>query len=503
MNLLIRADASVAMGTGHVMRCLALAQAWRDIGGNATFALAEATPSIRAKVAAEDCKVDTLHTAAGSPDDARQTVELAQKCKAEWVVVDGYQFGADYQASLKDAGRKVLVVDDYGHSAEYVAEVVLNQNLSASAELYLNRRPQTQLLLGPRFVLLRREFKAWRDYKREVAPACRRVLVTMGGSDPENLTSLTIAALGIAETPDLEVIAVIGGSNPHFAQLEQDYRGHTKIRFVSDVSNIGELMASADVAISAAGSTCWELAFLGVPMLLIDVAHNQMAVAKEMHRRGCAIHVGDRRVMPQEIARELKVLVSKHDLRMSLSRCSRELVDGKGSERVIEVLRGARCLRLRPVSVEDRRLLWDWANDPAVRAASFSTDAISWDTHVNWFREKVGDAKTLIFVAVNSEEAPIGQIRFELQPDGALLNLSLAKERRGCGFAVPLIDAGVSELFSKSDCQQVHAFVKPENAASIKAFEKAGFVRVNSTTIYNHAAFHFVRTRERSHTYGI
>ena len=170
-TLVVRADATVVMGTGHVMRCLALAQAWQDAGGSCVFAMAEPTPAVEERVAAEGIQVVRFRkTIPGSSQDAAQLVELARAQGAAWLVVDGYHFDAEYQRRLKDTELKLLWVDDNGESAHYYADLVLNQNAHARDGLYVHREPYTRLLLGPRYALLRREFARWRDWKREIAP---------------------------------------------------------------------------------------------------------------------------------------------------------------------------------------------------------------------------------------------------------------------------------------------------------------------------------------------
>ena len=239
-TLLIRADASTAIGTGHVMRCIALAEAWNDAGGKTVFATAQNTESIRKRVANESCEILAVPFAKGSEDDLQHTIALGQKQNCEWVVVDGYQFGADYQNGLKAVGLKVLFLDDYGHSKHYSADLVLNQNLSASGALYSNRESQTRLLLGPRYALLRREFNAWRDWERTIFPNCRRVLVTMGGSDERNVTATVIKAL--SAIGDLEATVLVGGSNPHLHELQDiAARGVIKVKLLKDVSNPGRI----------------------------------------------------------------------------------------------------------------------------------------------------------------------------------------------------------------------------------------------------------------------
>jgi UDP-2,4-diacetamido-2,4,6-trideoxy-beta-L-altropyranose hydrolase len=484
----------MAIGTGHVMRCLALAQAWQDAGGDAVFAIAETTPVIQSRLAAESCSVLSVSAVAGTEDDASQTMALARERHADWIVVDGYQFTADYQRKLKAAGFRILFVDDYGHAAHYYADVVLNQNAYANENMYEARESYVRLLLGPRYCLLRREFAAWRQWKREVLPAGRHVLVMMGGSDPKNLTARVMDALKLARIQDLEATVVAGGSNPHFTMLESAAtKSGQAITVKRDVTNVAELMAAADVVISAAGSTCWELCLLGLPALLLDVAANQSAIARELNKRGCAIHVGDGTVTAEKIAHHLERLLHSHDIRRSLSQRARALVDGNGARRAASVLRGGAGLWLRRAQGEDGRLLWEWANDPEVRAAAFSSDLISWETHVAWLAEKLGDRRSLIFIAEDEEATPVGQIRFDGRPDGDWeVDVSIARAMRGRGLASMLIMRGIRTIRKEAHVARVHAFVKPANAASLRAFEKANFTRKGTEQVRGNAAIHLV-----------
>jgi UDP-2,4-diacetamido-2,4,6-trideoxy-beta-L-altropyranose hydrolase len=342
MNLLIRADASVAIGTGHVMRCLALAQAWQDAGGKATFAMAERTLAIEARLESESCEIVSMNSGCGSPEDAIEAAALARRRRAEWIVVDGYRFSADYQRALKHAGFKLLFIDDYVHAQRYCGDFVLNQNVHATEAMYSARAAYTRLLLGPRYCMLRREFAPWRGWKREIVRVGRKVLVTMGGSDSENLTCRMIDALAMVKSEGMEATVVVGGSNPHYAELKKAaVVSGKRIRVLKDVSNLPKLMSASDVAISAAGSTCWELCLLGVPSLLIDVAENQTGIAKELAKRGCAIHAGDGSVAAHKIARQLEDLLQSREQRQLLAERCRGLVDGRGAERVVaELTRG-------------------------------------------------------------------------------------------------------------------------------------------------------------------
>ncbi len=337
--LLIRADASLAIGTGHVMRCLALAQAWQDAGGNAIFAMADAPLAVKERLRNEGFEVARLGVLVGSAADAEETAQLAQKHDASWVVVDGYEFGAEYQASLKRRGRNVLFIDDNGHAGRYSADLVLNQNVYADEVLYRNRELSTKLLIGPQFAMLRREFAAWRNWKRETPAIVRKVLVTMGGSDPHNITERVLHV--ILAKRELEATVVVGGSNPHLHELRELIERHRgTVHMVENATNMPELIASADVAVAAAGTTSLEMCFLGLPALLIVLADNQRAAAEELGRRGIAIHLGGD-ATPGLLAEHLASLLASAERRQAMSEMGRKLVDDRGAERVAAKLNGS------------------------------------------------------------------------------------------------------------------------------------------------------------------
>lgn len=319
------------------MRCLALAQAWQDAGGSASFLMAQSTASIRARLASENCNVVPLSVIPGSDQDAALTSEYARRFGAEFLVVDGYAFEAKYQQQLRNYEQKFLCVDDAGKCDCYMADIVLNQNLTASEDLYRNSAMDARLLLGTSFCLLRREFTVVRKWQRQIAPLGCNVLVTLGGSAPPDAGIRVIEALGRARVEYLRAIFAVGGSSPDTLALEScAARFPGKIMLRRDVSNMAELMMQADIAISAAGSTCWELCFLGLPSILLDVADNQIPIATELERRGCALYAGNgNSVCPSELAKTLENLVESHEVRKSMSVHSRELVDGRGAERLV------------------------------------------------------------------------------------------------------------------------------------------------------------------------
>lgn len=339
-RLLIRADGGPQIGTGHLMRCLALAQHWLRVRGPVTFVLAADVPAFAARAQSEGCELQLIEVEPGNAADADATLAAARRLGAEWIACDGYHFGADYQRRLKSGGCKLLFVDDYGHGAEYCADLVLNQNLYAEPSRYQQRGPGTELLLGSQFALLRREFVAAERSPRMVAPVAKRLLITLGGADPAGFTPTAVAALAHVDR-ELEALVVVGGSNPRRAEIEHAASAlGPRVQVVSAVDDMPVRMAWADLAVTAGGSTCWELLYSGVPALVVILADNQIAVAESVARNGAGLDLGwSTRVSSAQLGSAIAELARDYALRQAMVRSGQSLVDGRGAQRVVERMR--------------------------------------------------------------------------------------------------------------------------------------------------------------------
>ena len=338
--ILIRADCGVEIGSGHVMRCLALAQAWQDRSGRVVYAMATRVPGIEARLRAENIEVVTLPVRPGSAEDAAATAEAAKVHGAEWIVLDGYHFDGNYQRAIKEAGLRLMVLDDYGHAEHYWADLVLNQDTNAEEDLYCNREPATRLLLGLQYVLLRREFRQSRPPHHAIPQVARKLLVTLGGSDPPNATLKVIRALGEIGPDDLETVVLVGPANPHWADLEAAaHQRQDRLRLVRNARNVPEFMAWCDMAVTAGGSTVWELAFFAVPSIVLILAENQKHSTRLLHQQGACLVLGDsNEVSSSVLAAAISEVSRDFPGRSALSERIGALVDGRGVDRVCEML---------------------------------------------------------------------------------------------------------------------------------------------------------------------
>jgi|GEM_PF-317863 len=355
-NLIIRVDASTQIGTGHLMRCLALAQAWKGDGGKVTFITACQSEGLLQRLREEEFDIHLLAHSYPDSGDWDYTKSILAAHPNAWVVLDGYHFDEVYQQRVKEAKHRLLVIDDMAHLKHYYADIVLNQNLHAK-QLQYSCEPYTRLLLGTHYVLLRREFLAWRGGKREIPEVARRVLVTLGGSDPENYTLKVLRALQKIDIPGLEATVVIGVSNPHADVLEAAVgQSRIPIRLISNATNMPELMAWADVAVSMAGTTTWELLFLGMPALFCILADNQYHIAQQVESQGVGKNLGQaENISVQSLVESITSLAKDFNLRAKISENARQIVDGQGGHRVLEALRETKPF----LAVDTERTLTD------------------------------------------------------------------------------------------------------------------------------------------------
>jgi UDP-2,4-diacetamido-2,4,6-trideoxy-beta-L-altropyranose hydrolase len=322
------------------MRCLALAQAWQA-EGRSVYLIGKVTRVLRKRLSSEGVDVRPLESTPGGESDTKETIKRARELSCSWIVVDGYHFDSSYQRQLREEGWPVLLLDDHGHEDHYEADLVLNQNIGAETSLYPNSGRHTDLLLGPEYALLRKEFWPWESPRRPPRQEATRVLVTLGGADPKNLTSSIARALGELNTANIHVTVVMGGSNTHREEVRaavEEAGSSVKVQW--NVKNMASLMARNDIAVSAGGSTCLELAFMGVPHAVVAVTENQKATTEQLDEDGVAISLGWHETLDASNVKEaVKELLQQDERRVSMARRAQKMVDARGSARVLEHMR--------------------------------------------------------------------------------------------------------------------------------------------------------------------
>lgn len=336
-RLIIRADASDSIGGGHVMRCLALANAWRDGGGAATFAAAEITAGLRGRIDAGGHAIADIAAPRGAPDDARLTVELARGLSAAVVVLDGYCFGLTYQSALHRDDFLLVLYDDEGQARRFDCDVLVNQNIWATEACYALRTCAC-LLTGARYAALRAEFLRLREQPRRYDKASR-VVVSLGLSDTTDLLLAILAAFDRSAAPSLDITMLTGTGD-----LDRIGRAGAASRHrvccQASAENFAELLLAADLAILAGGGTAHEAACLGTPMIVMCIADNQRPAYREFVRRGVALGGGEAgRTSIEYLTAVIDRFLGDAALREHCGLAARAAVDGHGAERVVAEIR--------------------------------------------------------------------------------------------------------------------------------------------------------------------
>jgi UDP-2,4-diacetamido-2,4,6-trideoxy-beta-L-altropyranose hydrolase len=494
--LFFRCDAGPRIGTGHVMRCLALAQAWQDQGGRCVF-LTAAGPPVVERLREEGMEVRAIDAPWPAPADLVVVGRSIAEHPGAWCVLDGYHFDSAYQQAVRQAAAGLLLIDDEGHLPAYCGDLILNQNIHGHGVTY--EAAGAGKLLGTRYALLRREFGAWCDWQRAVPHQARRVLVTLGGADPENGTLKALQALARLDGGDWEAVVVIGAANARSDEIEIVARQcRFPVRVERTVRDMPGLMAWADLAVAAAGGTCWELCFMGLPSVLVELAPNQIPLARALHDRGAAINLGwHAGLHPDALAGSVAALANDPDRRSAFAAEGRRLVDGRGARRVVEAIRAeGPALGVRRAGADDCRCIWEWANDATSRAASFSSEAIPWEQHTSWYGNKMRDPDCYFYVVTDAQRRPVGMVRYDRKGTEAVVSINIAPAQRGRGLGPASLRASARKLFAEADVQRIIALIKPENQASVVAFERAGYRLLDGTTAQRRETLRFGLGRE-------
>lgn len=341
MRVLFRTDASIAQGTGHVVRCATLARALAEAGHDVRFLCRDGAGSLNPWLEAQGFRVARL----GAADTLVSQHADAGACRTamagqahDWLVVDHYELDADWERAMATRGARILAIDDLGRPHE--CDALLDQNYAnPTHRLYRNRTGRAcKVLLGPQFALVRPEFATLRPAslaRRDGRLA--RVLVFMSGSDPVDETTKALSGLGLVGPRRFAVDVVIGGTNPHRRAVEAACAKTPGATLHIQTPRMAELMAAADLSLSAGGSATWERCVLGLPSLVTILAQNQAAIAEAVAAAGAQKLLGwHDEVTADDYAKALAVLDAAGITEMS--RRAAALCDGRGVERVIGAL---------------------------------------------------------------------------------------------------------------------------------------------------------------------
>lgn len=489
-NIAFRTDATSQIGTGHFMRCLTLADGLQRRGAKIRFVSRGLPVHLRDMLAQRSIDLASLDSGTegvttgdlqhsnwlgcSQEQDAQATQQALSDRQWDWLIVDHYALDSRWESKLRGSTGCIMVIDDIA-DRQHDCDMLLDQNFYADMQTrYTGKVPAgCGMLLGPRYALLREEFRRLREQTRPRNGPVKKILVFFGGVDAENCTGQAIEALAETDLPGIRVDVVIGEQHPHVEQIKAACGGLGYGCHVQ-TARMAELTAEADLAIGAGGSATWERCCLGLPSLVFCTAENQRQQLADAAREGLLYSPDTKDGLKRSIQRHLVALTENGLLRESLSRKGMELVNGLGTERVISRL-GISDIEIRQADTNDSRSLFQWRNHPSIREVSRDKSVIEWEKHQGWFESVLADPERFLLIGQRAQ-TPLGVVRFDRQDDAAEISI----------YAVPgLAEPGVGQSLLRSaelwlannhpEIRKIRAQVLENNSRSHRMFAGAGY----------------------------
>jgi UDP-2,4-diacetamido-2,4,6-trideoxy-beta-L-altropyranose hydrolase len=498
LTIAFRVDASIEIGTGHLMRCLTLAKQLKRQNHSIIFICRKIPKELKHSIADQHSLIllspsqktiqsNDYSTWLGDTqeNDATETLKVLKKSEKviDWMIVDHYGIDSTWEKLIKSTVNNVMVVDDLANR-QHDCEFLLDQTYGRTNNAYLNLiHNHCFTFLGSRYSLLRDEFDIGQESiinkRRSIDLNNLSILVMFGGIDQHNLSqSVTDLILTVPTVNNIKV--VLSRNAIHADRLRTYFKDNTQVEILIDPkapNTIANIMLSTDIAVGASGTTSWERCAMGLPSIAIIEAENQRNIALNLESIG-AIKIIEREYIEQQL--EERILEWQKDLTAYMSSVNSclSICDSKGAYRIARALENNIQLNIRKTEKQDMDIYYEWANDPSVRKHSLSQDSIPLPSHQKWFSNKLNSNTCLMYIGfINSNDTLVGQVRFE--EENALeftVHISLAPTQQGKGFGPLLLFQAIQALINdKGEKISLTAIIVNTNRASKQCFVQNHF----------------------------
>lgn len=354
-KIVFRTDATFQIGSGHFMRCLTLAKELSGRGSKCIF-ITRNLPDYLGKVLvangfshielpiysnfkSADGLMHSSWLGASQAEDAFDVVQVMDGLISDWLIVDHYALDYQWEEMVRGLTKKILVIDDIADRI-HVCDLLLDQNLYINPLARYKDKVSLdcQLLLGPKYSLLRKEFEQMHRDTQPKIGAVKRMVVFFGGVDKDNFTEVTINALNQIGNEGAEVDVVIGGQHPNIEKIEKLCKS-LKYTYHIQTDHLAEIFARADLAIGAGGSSSWERCCLALPTLQVALANNQIEISEALDQFGASRYLGESKdVTVETLIEEIGSIIQNESKRSYMSETAYSLVDGLGAKRVCDAM---------------------------------------------------------------------------------------------------------------------------------------------------------------------
>jgi UDP-2,4-diacetamido-2,4,6-trideoxy-beta-L-altropyranose hydrolase len=516
----IRVDASTRMGSGHVMRCLTLAKKLKELDITVVFLSKKHQGNLNQFIKTQGFEVyelsppsqniehqtnEKLWLGCSYQDDATECLQVLRNLKINLLIVDHYSLDYSWQQLLKNNlnrtnSFKIMVIDDLANR-KHDCDILLDQTLGRKHSDYSAFVPNhCKLMLGADFIMLRDEFLQQQELakiKRNETVLVNNILITMGGTDPDNISKKILNWLITFQKSNSQILVTVvaNQSSPFIKDLHELGKKYQWIKIICNPKSMAEIMLNADIAIGSSGSTAWERCCLGLPSLSIINAENQNFLNDSLSKEGAIINLGHHLSLNyQRFEESLLQLMNVPSHYHNMVQKSFACCNGLGITKVIDTLAKefSECVYLQKANYDDCQVLFEWQSNGEVRKYFHNPDPVQWEHHCNWLKSTLMDDKKHLFMVKlqypsNGLSSSVGVLRLDTLNNRHIIanaqweiSIIIAPEQQGKQYA----EKAINEIPNSYKEQGIIAEVHNNNTASHKLFLRTGFTSISKTTYY-------------------
>ncbi|MEX0338544.1 MAG: UDP-2,4-diacetamido-2,4,6-trideoxy-beta-L-altropyranose hydrolase [Arenibacterium sp.] len=476
-HVLVRADGNGRIGLGHIMRSMSVADELQRTGVEITY-LCRSLP-VWAENLLHQRGFDLLYVqceeTASQTEDAAATLTAFQRVGADAVLLDHYGLTGEWTECIRSRSSAFIAAfDDLACDVRDVDMLIDSGPGRIAADYEALVPPDAICLLGPRYAPLRPEFALAGTESRGNEDGLCRIAISLGGVDPTNVTSVCLEALD--GRADVDVTVILSSAAPHLKAVKDRIAAmQTPTRLLLDRTDMARVLRDMDLVIGAGGTSALERCALGLPSLLILLAENQAHNAANLTRAGATTLVPD--VSSRSIHETLQTLVADADLRASMGRAAASLCDGRGAPRVGAAILAARTgVHLRPVTPDDMLLIHGWQCEPDARRFARNPDTPALAEHEKWFARRLTKIACDPFYIIEAGQEASGFVRLDPGSAPEVWEVSILISQGAQGRGLGRTALGLLRLMHPK--RKIEATVHPDNKASQRLFESAGYLRI-------------------------
>ena len=501
MDIAFRVESSDTIGSGHLVRCINLANNFLSKGHTCYFIINNKSKEIVKLIKSNNHKIlklgirnnkkiininknDTKFTnwlGHKWSIDAQNTIKYIKSNRIKILIVDHYAIDSRWERKVKKYVNQLVVIDDLDNR-DHHSDFIIDQNFRPDYERHYKKNICNCIrLMGPSYALINPVYSKFK--KKYIKQKISNIFVFFGGSDQNLLTEKVLDILSSEKFNKYQINVVIGLNNNRYSKIKSKFNKKKNLKIFYNLNNLADLMKKSDLAIGALGINTWERMCVGLPTLVISSGSDQNIFAEYLNRRKLIKLLGySNSLKPYTLSKKINLHVSKLNNK-NVSHRLQKIVGGKGTERVVKnIINVSKFgimgqINLRPANLNDEELLFRWANDPYVRANAFISEPIERKIHKKWFDTRLNNLKNhrLYIAYTKNNKVPVGQVRFDLIDSKWRIDFSIDSIFRNQGYGLIMLNLAMKKLAVIDSHGELIAQVKKKNVSSYNVFKGLNF----------------------------